>query len=115
MGLHIAAVQPHHLGQIARVKQRLGVVQRGLHVLFGIGNRLGPDVPGAGANRLAALLDGIRGRRRAGDQLPEHLAGLLEARFRHRLHVLWNLEMLTPLVAHGPSPVLLHKWPGVPS
>ena len=38
---HIFAVQPDHLGQILGVQQRLRVVQRGLHILLGKGDRLG--------------------------------------------------------------------------
>src|SRR4051794_18906497 len=44
-----------------------------------------------------------------GEEFLEGIAGLLEARFRHRSHVLWNLE--TAVFAHGPTPVLLAGIP----
>src|SRR5260370_35029677 len=106
MRLHIFAVQPHYFGQIRGVEQRLRIVQRCLHVLFGIGNRLGADVLGAGANRRAPLLDRARGLLRAGEEFLKGLARLIEAGFRHRSHFIWNLETLTLWFAHDPTPVV---------
>ena len=74
LGLHISAVQPHHVGQILGVQQGLRIVQRRLDVLFGIGNGLGADVLGAGANRRTPLLDRARGLLRAGEEFIKGLA-----------------------------------------
>ena len=74
--LHIFAVQPHYFGEIFGMEQRLRIIQRCLHVLFGIGNRLGADVLGAGANRRALLLDRACSLLRAGEEFLKGLAGL---------------------------------------
>jgi hypothetical protein len=66
--LHIFAVQPHDVGQILGVEQLLGMVQRGRHVLLGVGDRLGADVLGAGANGGALALDLGSGLLRAGEK-----------------------------------------------
>src|SRR5689334_11339109 len=77
------------------------MVKRRLHVLLGIGERLAADILGARANRGVALLDGLGSGLGGGDELLESLTGLLEVRFRHRSHVLGNLESVSHLVAHG--------------
>src|ERR1700737_460068 len=107
--LHIFAVQPHDFGQILGAEQRLRIVQRCLHVPFGIGNRLGADVLGAGTDRLASLLDRACGLLRAGEEFFKGLARLIEAGFRHRSHFFWNFETLSRFFAHGPTPVAYRR------
>src|SRR5260221_3071378 len=104
--LDIFAVQPHHFGQILGVQQLFGIVQRGLHVLFGVGYRLGADVLGASANGCTSLLERSGGLLCASQEFIKGLAGLLEARLGHRSHILWNLETVTPFIAHGATPFL---------
>src|SRR5882724_4367409 len=103
--LHIFAMQLHYFGQILGVQQRLRIVERCLHVLFGIGNRLGADVLGAGGNRRTPLLDGPSGLLRAGEEFLKGGAGLIEAGLGHRSDVFRNLETLTALFAHVSLPV----------
>ena len=61
------------------VQQGLGIVQRGLHVLLGIGKRPGADVPGACAHRGAALLDRAGGLLGGAQEFLVCLSGLIEA------------------------------------
>src|SRR6266403_4405553 len=115
--LDIFAVQPHHFRQILGVQQLFGIVQRGLHVLFGVGYRLGADVLRAGANGCTSLLERSGGLLCAGQEFIKGLAGLLEARLGHRSHILWNLETVTPFIAHGATPFLRlqgHSQPRLP-
>jgi hypothetical protein len=68
-------VQPHHLGQILGVQQLFRIVQRGLNILFSVGNGPGADVLGTGANGRTLALDPGSGLLRAGDEILERLAG----------------------------------------
>src|SRR5882724_4026754 len=95
---------PPSLVEGFEMQQLFGMVQRGLHVLFGIGYRLGADVLGAGANGCTLLLERSGGLLRAGQEFVKGLAGLLETRLGHRSHVLWNFETVTPFIAHGATP-----------
>src|SRR3954467_9902005 len=100
--LHIFGVQPHYLGHVLCLQQRLRIVQRGLNVLLCIRHCLGVEVLGPGANAGSALLDRTGCLLSRAHELLEGLAGLLKTHLGHRSHFLWNLETFTSIVAHVP-------------
>src|SRR5579859_5444567 len=107
--LHILAMQPHHFRQIPGMHQLVRVVERGFRVPLDIGDRLEADVLGTGTHGGAALLERTRCRLRVGEELLKGLACLLNARFGHRPHFLWNFETFTHLFIHGATPCFAQR------
>src|SRR4051812_25141433 len=98
-------MQPHDLGQILGTQQLLGIVKRSRHVLFGVRDRLAADVLGARPNARALAFDLRGGLLRLGHEIFKGLAGLIEARLRHRSHFLWNFETVASIVSHRATPL----------
>src|SRR3954469_21777605 len=101
------------------MQQRLRIVERGLNVLFSVGDCLCADVLGPGANALTALLHRPRGGLRSSHKLFKSPARLFEAGFSHGSHFLWNLKTVTRFFVHVPlslCPIVVRRasLPAVP-